>query len=141
MKPESELIHASTVAMSNHAVIIIGASGAGKSALALQMMAHNATLVADDQTKLTSEDQVLFASSPDAIKGQIEARGVGLLAAETVQNVPVVLAVNLDEKASGRLPPRQTITFLGVEIDLINGAGQSNLPATILQFLKGGRVA
>ena len=41
-------VHGTTVARAGRAVLILGASGTGKSALALQMIALGARLVADD---------------------------------------------------------------------------------------------
>ena len=45
-------IHASCVAMGGHGVLLLGASGAGKSDLALRLIDEGAQLVADDRTLL-----------------------------------------------------------------------------------------
>ena len=45
-------IHASAVALDGRALLIVGPSGSGKSALALRMMAHGATLVSDDLVEI-----------------------------------------------------------------------------------------
>jgi len=44
-------IHASCVAVDGKGLLITGASGSGKSALALQLMAFGAHLIADDRVK------------------------------------------------------------------------------------------
>ena len=49
---EACVMHASCVSYENHAVLILGPSGIGKSSLALQLMALGAVLVADDKTCL-----------------------------------------------------------------------------------------
>ena len=79
-----KVIHASCVALGRSAVLLVGPSGSGKSALALELMALGAELVADDRTVLSLHDTGLIASCPASIRGRIDARGVGLLAADTV---------------------------------------------------------
>ena len=82
--PASLVVHASCVAAGERGLLIMGKSGAGKSALALQLIAFGAALVADDRVALTIEDDTLIARCPgQAIRGMIEARGFGLLHVET----------------------------------------------------------
>lgn len=70
------IVHATCVALNPHAAaLIMGRSGAGKSALALRMMALGAHLVADDRTCLVAEGASLVASAPPSLAGLIEARG------------------------------------------------------------------
>ena len=81
------LLHASCVAISGRGVLIIGPSGSGKSALALQLMAFGASLVADDQTELTVQGGTLIARCPPTMSGLIEARGLGILRAQVVHGM------------------------------------------------------
>ena len=46
---DPDTIHASAVALGPVGLLIMGASGSGKSSLALELMARGAKLVADDQ--------------------------------------------------------------------------------------------
>ena len=62
------LLHASCVAVKGRALLITGPSGTGKSALALQMMALGADLVADDQTLLQPRAGKLIATAPPAAR-------------------------------------------------------------------------
>ncbi len=104
-------------------------------------MSRGAVLISDDRTRITKADDGLVATAPDTIRGQIEARGIGILAASYAGPTRVALAVDLDVAATERLPQAHRITMLNVEIDLIYSAGLNNLAPAILQFLKGGRVA
>jgi len=61
-------IHATTVAVNGRGVMIRGASGSGKSALALQMIAMGAELVSDDRTSLIVHENRLIASPPTRYK-------------------------------------------------------------------------
>jgi HPr kinase/phosphorylase len=70
------ILHASVVAVDGAGVLILGASGAGKSGLALRMIALGALLVSDDQVLLERCGDVLVARAPETLSGLIEARGV-----------------------------------------------------------------
>ena len=48
--PKPEILHASCVTDGVSAVLIVGPSGSGKSALALELMSREAALIADDRT-------------------------------------------------------------------------------------------
>ncbi len=135
-----DCLHASSVALNGAAVLLLGPSGAGKSALALDLMSRGAALVSDDQTIVFRQGATLFADAPAAIRGQIEARGIGLIAAQPAGATPVALAVDLERAEAERLPPARTLVILGVKIQLICGRGTVNLAPAILQYLKSGRV-
>lgn len=92
--------HASCVARHGVAVLLLGGSGSGKSDLALRLLDRGFALVADDRVLL--RDGLAFA--PDALRGLIEVRGLGLLRVPPVPHpVRVALAVALDG-AGPRLP-------------------------------------
>lgn len=96
-------IHASCVAIGRKGVLLLGASGAGKSDIALQLIDGGATLVADDRTILFVKSGALHAKAPASIKGLIEIRGVGIAKMPVLASVRLALAVRLgDEKE--RLP-------------------------------------
>lgn len=139
------VLHASCVAVGDRAVLILGASGRGKSGLALQLMALGAVLVADDRTcvELRGEEakKQVMAEAPPVLHGLIEARGVGLLTAEAVGPVPVALVVDMDRTETERLPPLRSFTLLGQTLPLVHMVDSPAFPAAILQYLKGGRSA
>ncbi len=133
------IVHASCVALSGKAVLILGPSGSGKSALALSLMAMGAGLVADDQTVLRREGASLVADAPEAIRGQIEARGVGILAADAVGPVPISLVVDLGRDEDRRLPPKRTHMLMDVSLPLVLGPYRFHLAPAIRQYLEKGR--
>lgn len=139
------VLHASCVAVDDRAVLILGASGRGKSGLALRLMSFGAKLVADDRTCLYLENgddgPRVLSDAPRVLRGLIEARGIGLLTAEPVGPVPVVLVVDLDQVEATRLPQRQYMTVLGQSLPLVHMVDSPAFPAAILQYLKGGRSA
>ena len=91
----SATIHASCVAIDGNGVLIRGPSGSGKSDLALRLIDRGAALVSDDYVILTEVDEQLMATSPDAIDGLLEVRGVGLIRVPRQDRAPVELIVDL----------------------------------------------
>ncbi|TRD23568.1 serine kinase [Palleronia caenipelagi] len=137
-EPQATL-HASTVAVDGQAVLLTGPSGSGKSSLALALMARGATLIADDRVHVAARGGRLIVWAPQSILGFIEARGVGLLRAETAPPSPAVLVVDLSRPEPERLPPDRHKVICGCRLDLVFGAGHPNLSDAILQLMKGGR--
>lgn len=121
--------------------MILGPSGAGKSALALQLMALGAQLVADDRTVLHQDGPDIWASSPDSIRGMIEARGIGILTAQPCTRARVHLVVDLARSETDRLPPLRHYSLFDQQRPLLYRVAAAHFPAAIIQFLKGGRQA
>lgn len=114
---EPLLVHGTAVALDGGAVLLRGPSGAGKSDLALRLIDAGARLVADDQVLLRREAARVLVRAPDAIAGLIEIRGLGILAAERIDEAPLVLLVDLVGSAQvERLPTPAAETVLGLEI-------------------------
>lgn len=128
----SEVVHASAVAVARRGVLILGASGAGKSGLALRLMALGATLVADDRVMLSRRDGGLWAEAPAPLRGMIEARGVGILRAPVCAAARLFIAVDLDRAPSARMPQPVTFARAGVDIRLIFGRGVPNLDSVLI---------
>lgn len=133
------IVHATTVSVDGHGVLIRGAAGTGKSSLALQLMAYGAELVADDRTMLWRESGGVFASAPEEIAGMIEARGIGILYAEPTMPVPVVCVIELDLEETERLPPHRTTRMLGFHLPCLHKSMNPAWPAAVMQYLRAGR--
>lgn len=133
-----QVLHASCVAFEGRAVLILGASGSGKSSLALQLMGYGATLVADDRTELVRDGDQLIARAPAAIAGLIEARGLGILRADACEKATVCAIVTMDEIETERLPPKRCMDMLSVAVPVFRKGESPSFAAGVLQFLKGG---
>lgn len=103
----TETVHATSVAIDGRAVLLFGASGMGKSDLALRLIDRGATLISDDYTVVTSVNQTLQASAPATIVGKMEVRGIGVVDMPNIGHAPVALLVDLTQDVQ-RLPPDPT---------------------------------
>lgn len=130
----SETLHATTVAIGGRGVMIEGVSGAGKSDLALRLIDRGAVLVSDDYSFVRRRDGRVFASSPAAIAGKIEVRGIGIIDMPHLEEAPVALLVALGEPTA-RLPePDQARKLLGVDVPLLALDGREASAAIKLEL-------
>lgn len=132
-------IHASCVALNDRAVLITGASGSGKSSLALQLMALGARLVSDDRTDLHVQGQRLIASAPASIAGLVEARGVGILSATACAYADVVVVIDMDKVETQRLPTVHSVTICNIQRPCLYKIEAPHFPAAVVQYLKSNR--
>jgi HPr kinase/phosphorylase len=138
--PESAVIvHATCIAFDGKGALIVGPSGAGKSALALQLMAYGCQLVADDRTMLVARDGRLTASPAPHLSGLIEARGVGILAADHAAEAQVDMAIDMEQCELERLPTLRHREICGISVACLHKVEAPYFPAAVLQYLKGSR--
>ena len=142
MTAAGETLHATTVAIDGGGLLILGPSGAGKSSLALRLVSLGAALVSDDRTRLTIVDGELRATCPNAdLLGLIEVRGVGVLRAPALPSAVIRLVADLGQPEPDRLPPRRTVTILGVALPLVLHPQNDHLPDALMLYLRHGRQA
>ena len=120
-------------------LLILGPSGSGKSALALELMALGAELVADDRTIVSAEGGGLIARAPAAISGMIEARYIGLLNAPARASAPLHAAIDLGEVEEARLPLRRKMTLLDSAIPLLHKPVTGHFAAATWLYMMSGR--
>ncbi|KQO70177.1 HPr kinase/phosphatase C-terminal domain-containing protein [Methylobacterium sp. Leaf88] len=120
----TDSVHATCIALGDAGVLIRGASGTGKSTLALllldraELMQGSAHLVADDRVRLTRAGETVVAHADPALGDRIEVRGLGLLrVVEVLPRVPVRLVVDCVADAP-RLPesPLSRTPLLGLDL-------------------------
>ena len=113
MKVARELVHGTCVAFGRRAALLRGATGTGKSDLALRFMAlppdgaMKPMLVADDQVFAEARTSgIVIVSAPPTISGKIEVRGLGIVEVPFQTEAELVLVCDLmDAKNVPRMPP------------------------------------
>lgn len=139
-EPAETVVHATCVALGDRAVLIRGASGRGKSSLALDLLAMGAGLVADDRTRLWRLGGQVMAGAPETIRGLIEARGIGILRLPDLGPRPLSLIVDMDREEAERLPPRRHEDVMGILLPCLGRAPHRHFPAAILLYLRYGEL-
>ncbi len=120
MSAERLLLHTTAIAIDGRAVLLRGASGSGKSDLALRLIDAGARLVADDQSELFRRGDSVIVRAPATIAGLIEVRGIGICRLDALAEAPVALIAELVPAENlERLPARQSETILGLALPLI----------------------
>lgn len=138
--PDGRLqLHASTVVIDGKAVAVTGPAGSGKSGTALALMSRGATLLADDITWLETQGERLIALCPPTLANCIEARGVGILRANSAPATELQLIVDLGVVETERLPQRRKTTLLGHEIAVLHTPETCHFPDAIMHYMKHGR--
>jgi HPr kinase/phosphorylase len=130
-------LHATCIAIGEQGVLLRGASGAGKSDLALRLINCTAVfapcgaparaggrpirLVADDQVIVWNRDGMLMARPPEVLAGKLEVRGLGVVDLDYLREIAIALVVDLVPADSiERMPElKQTIEINGVVVPLL----------------------
>lgn len=137
---KSMQIHATMVVCNGQGVLLKGASGSGKSDLALRLITNKrARLVADDVVDLYEKDGKILGSAPQNLQGLLEIRGVGIVKYPFINDSPISLVVNLvaSDKVE-RMPKNEYENILGVEIPKIDlYARESSAPEKVWTKLFG----
>jgi HPr kinase/phosphorylase len=138
---DSANIHASAVLVGDRAVLIRGASGAGKSRLAFDLILAGrarhippAMLVGDDRVHLEARQEQLVVRPARTLAGLIEIRGLGVRRCDFAHEAIVGLVVDLCAVDAERLPPPEALLarVSGIELPRIPvGAGYAALPLVI----------
>jgi serine kinase of HPr protein (carbohydrate metabolism regulator) len=120
-RPAPVRLHASCVQLDGRGIVLLGASGAGKSDLALRLIDAGAILVADDQLLVENGAAGPVGRPADALAGLLEVRGVGILRLTYCRISPLGLVVELDSsKPVTRMPMPATYDLLGTELRLLH---------------------
>jgi HPr kinase/phosphorylase len=116
-QPAHVWLHASCVQLGEVGVVLLGASGVGKSDLALRLIDAGALLVADDQLRVEAAPSGLRGRPAETLAGLLEVRGLGILRLPYCRECPLGLAVELDRAGpASRLPEPSTYTLLGTAL-------------------------
>lgn len=121
-------LHGTAVCIAGKGILITGASGTGKSDLALRLIDRGAQLVSDDRVVLQNN---AVMKAPDSLAGRMEVRHIGIMTFPYVSAV-LKLIVDLDREPE-RLPLMSvTRNLSGVEVPVIALRGiESSAPVKV----------
>ncbi|WP_373487905.1 HPr kinase/phosphorylase [Blastomonas sp.] len=117
MKAEDDITYPATcVAIGGRALLISGASGVGKSELALALIDRGARLISDDHVLLKRLGSQIIASAAQHIAGLIEVRNLGLMPMAVAEACPVALSIELSRNAPRWVEACAQRSILGLAI-------------------------
>jgi serine kinase of HPr protein (carbohydrate metabolism regulator) len=139
----AERIHATAVAVGEAGILIRGASGSGKSALALALIGlarqsgRFARLVADDRVAVSAAGNRLLARPVAPLEGIVERRGLGLTPEPFTGAVVVRLAVDLIGEEPVRMPEPEDLVdrLAGIDLPRLRVAGHAGDERLVLAAL------
>lgn len=109
-------IHATCISLHTggawRGALITGASGAGKSDLALRALRAGCALISDDYSCLWTSGGHLYAAAPNTIAGQMEIRGLGVVGVPSRPFTRVHLVAHAQGEAPERMPHCETTDLL-----------------------------
>ncbi len=135
--PGDETLHASAVAVEGRGLLIQGRAGAGKTTLALEMIALGAELVADDRVAAApGADGRLWLSAPAGLAGLVEVRGFGLARLARRERAALALIADLDRAENARLPEPRSRRLRGIACPVFLCKGKPGLAAALSCLLR-----
>ncbi len=105
-------IHGTAIVIDGHGILLRGNSGAGKSLLALELIAQakngnrQAILLADDRVDILIKDKQIIMQAPPLIAGKIELFGHGIVTRPYVKSATLDLIVDFVDKIE-RMPNKK----------------------------------
>lgn len=114
-------IHATALVLGERGILIRGASGAGKTTLALGLIQQAcrsgifSALVADDQSLLAARNGRLIARAPQSIAGLAEVYGLGPRGVRYLPAATIDLIIDLAD-GTDRLPDPQQLSLHGISL-------------------------
>lgn len=119
-------IHANSLVIDHHGLLICGKSGFGKTSLMLSLLeqakANNkfAAMVGDDQSLVANENNRLIAYCPSSTKGKLEIRGHGIVDVPFLQSAVINLVIEIVPRENiDRMPTIGTKTLDGIQLPLV----------------------
>lgn len=136
-------IHATALAIGEAGLLIRGASGSGKSSLALALIVAGtsagrfARLVGDDRVEIAGAGGRLVARPVPPLEGVVERRGLGLTPEPATPATIIRLVIDILGEEPIRMPEPEDLvdTLLGIDLPRLRVAGRAGDERLVLAAL------
>lgn len=129
-------VHATGLVLADRGLLITGASGSGKTILALELLRRArlagrfAALIGDDQLMLENCGGALIAHAPPVIEGLAELRGPGPSAVDWLKSARIDAALVLVPEAP-RLEDDGVLTLAGIGVRRLRLPARSSFASVL----------
>jgi serine kinase of HPr protein (carbohydrate metabolism regulator) len=133
------ILHAGLIAVREagywRGVLITGASGVGKSDLALRCLDAGFRLIADDRVQLWTSAGRLWGRAPETLFGLMEARAIGVFVEPALLFAPIALVAAYAENPE-RMPEHEPESLLGATLPKLHlNFAEDSAPAKLRRGL------
>lgn len=118
--------HACALQVNHTGLLIIGASGSGKTSLMMGLLERanvegfQHAFVADDRVYLSAKENALIAKAPENISGLIEIRGFGIVSKPFLDSCRMNLVIELaEDETIERMPDSLTHEIEGMRLPIL----------------------
>ena len=124
-----EYVHGVLIQVHGKGVLITGASGMGKSEIALELIRDGHILIADDRVDVKRTHGQLIGQAPELLAGMIEIRGIGIMnitqmfgASSTMSKSNIDFVIELEpwndatDYLRAGIEPTEPYSILGLEV-------------------------
>ena len=124
-------------------ILITGASGSGKSEIALELIKRGHVLIADDRVDVSRIHNSIVGHSPELLVGMLEIRGIGIIDVAKMFGASALLSKdNIDMVIHlEKFDPTADYARIGNEDDLFTTILGVDIPTLVLPVKEGRSMA
>ena len=139
----SDTLHGVLMDIYGKGILITGASGSGKSEIALELIKRGHVLIADDRVDVSRIHNSIVGHSPELLVGMLEIRGIGIIDVAKMFGASALLSKdNIDMVIHlEKFDPTADYARIGNEDDLFTTILGVDIPTLVLPVKEGRSMA
>ena len=138
MSCTKSLVAGTAVVVGNHAALILGSSGTGKSQTAIKMISLGASLIGDDQVYAEKHLEKVILTPVEKTLGKIEARNFGIIEVPYQSEGELLVVLDLNQIETQRFPQKRVHKIFDLEFPLYLGNKENSISEVLFLILKNG---